>query len=165
MSETASVPPMLNRVMKLILRSPLHGMVSKSVLLISFTGRKSGRRYTTPVSYSQEGNQVAIFTHANWWKNLRGDTPVTLRLRGREAQGLAELVAEDKEAIAAGLAAHLRKVRSDARYYQVTFDDQGDPRADEVEKAVQTVVMIRIRLGQAPEEAAAAEERSLSRES
>ena len=164
MSETASVPPLLNRVMKSILRSPLHGVVSKSLLLISFTGRKSGRGYTTPVSYSQNGNQVAIFTHAKWWKNLRDDTPVTLRLRGREVQGLAELVAEDKEAVAAGLAAHLRKVRSDARYYQVTFDDQGEPRADEVEKAAQTVVMIRIQLDSAPAGMDAPEERNLSRE-
>jgi len=42
--------------------------------------------------------------------------------------------------------AHLRKVPSDARYYGVTVDDHRNPKADEVEKAVQTVVMIRIRL-------------------
>jgi CubicO group peptidase (beta-lactamase class C family) len=63
------------------------------------------------------------FTHAAWWKNLRSSAPVTLRLRGREVQGLAEPVAEDKQAIAAGLVAHVRKVPSDARFYGVTFDD------------------------------------------
>jgi hypothetical protein len=140
-------------------------MISKTILLISFTGRKSGKTYTTPVSYSQSGDQVSIFTHATWWKNLRsaagrggvlasealataerGGTPVTLRIQGREFQGLAEPVAEDKQAIAAGLTAHLRKVPSDARFYGVTFDDHGNPKADEVEKAVQTVVMIRVQL-------------------
>jgi len=120
-------------------------MVSKTVLLITFTGRKSGKTYTTPVSYSQNGDQVNIFTHAVWWKNLRSGTPVTLRLRGREFQGLAVPV-EDKQAIAAGLTAHLRKVPGDARFYSVTFDDHRNPRAEEVEKAVQTVVMIRVRL-------------------
>jgi deazaflavin-dependent oxidoreductase (nitroreductase family) len=149
MSETTSgsgVPPFVNQAMKFILRSPLHGMVSKSVLLITFSGRKSGKTYTTPVSYSQVGDVVTIFTHAAWWKNLRSDAPVTVRLRGREVQGLAEPVAEDKPAIAAGLMAHLRKVPSDARYYGVTFDDHKNPRTEEVEKAVQTVVMIHIRL-------------------
>ena len=123
-------------------------MVSKSVLLISFTGRKSGKTYTTPVSYSQYNDQVTIFTHAGWWKNLAfPGTPVTLRIRGREFQGLAEqTVAEDKQAVAAGLTAHLRKVPSDARFYGVTFDDHRSPRAEEVEKAAQTVVMIRIQL-------------------
>jgi deazaflavin-dependent oxidoreductase (nitroreductase family) len=132
--------------MKLVLRSPLHGAVSKSVLLITFTGRKSGKTYTTPVSYSQHDGQVYVFTHAAWWKNLRSGAPVTLRIRGRELHGLAAPVAEDKGAIAAGLMAHLRKVPSDARYYGVTFDDQGNPRAEEVAQAVQTVVMIPIQL-------------------
>ena len=146
MSETPTIPPIVNQTMKFILRSPMHGVVSKSMLLISFTGRKSGKTYTTPVSYSQTGDQVRIFTHADWWKNLRSGAPVTLRLRGRELKGLAEPVAEDKQAIAAGLAAHLRKVTSDARYYGVTFDDAGNPKLDEVAKAVQSVVMIRVQL-------------------
>jgi hypothetical protein len=137
--------------MKLVLRSPLHGMVSKMVLLITFTGRKSGKAYTTPVSYSQDGDQVTIFTHATWWKNLRGmrggtPTPVTLRLQGRDVRGLAEPVAEDKRAVAAGLVKHLRKVPSDAKYYGVTFDGHGNPSAEEAADAAQSVVMIRVQL-------------------
>jgi deazaflavin-dependent oxidoreductase (nitroreductase family) len=146
MSQTPTVPPYVNRAMNFMLRSPVHGMVSKTFLLITFTGRVSGKTYTTPVSYSQDGDQVTIFTHAGWWKNLRGGAAVSLRIRGRDLQGIAEPVAEDKGAVAAGLVAHLRKVPSDARYYDVTFDDQGNPRAEEAEKAAQTVVMIRTRL-------------------
>jgi hypothetical protein len=146
MSQTFAVPPIVTRSMKLILRSPLHWMVSKTVLLITFIGSKSGKTFTTPVDYSQEGGQVTIFTHANWWKNLCNGAPVKLRVRSRELQGLAETVAEDKVAVAAGLREHLRKVPSDARYYSVTFDTQGNPRAEEVERAAKTVVMIRIQL-------------------
>ena len=145
-TQTPTVPPLVTQAMKLVLRSPVHRMVSKTVLLITFTGRKSGKTYTTPVDYSQDDDQVTIFSHENWWKTLRNGAPVTLRVRGRELQGLAEPVAEDKQAVAAGLTAHLRKVPSDARYYAVTFDDQRNPRAEEVDKAAQTVVMIRIRL-------------------
>lgn len=146
MSERPLVPPYVNSAMKFVLRSPVHGMVSKSVLLITFKGRKSGKTYTTPVSYSQDEDQVTIFTHAAWWKNLGSGAPVTLRIRGHEFQGVAEPVAEDKRAIAEALNVHLRKVPSDAGYYQVTFDGGKNPRAEEVEKAVQTVVMIRVRL-------------------
>ncbi len=146
MSQTPTVPPAVNHAMKFVLRSPVHGMVDKTVLLITFTGHKSGKIYTTPVSYSQYDDQVYVFTHAEWWKNLRNGAPVTLRIRGRELHGLAEPVAEDKQAVAAGLTAHLRKVPSDAKYYGVTFDDQRNPRAEEVEQAALTVVMIRIRL-------------------
>ena len=146
MSETASVPPMLNKTLKLILRSPLHGMISKYILLITFTGRRSGKTYTTPVSYSLQDDQVIIFTHANWWKNLRGGATVTLRLRGREVPGMAEPIIEDKQALATRLTDHLRKSPFDARFYDVTIDQNGNPIPEEVEQAVKTVVMIRVRL-------------------
>jgi len=146
MSQVPTVPPFVNNTVKFVLRSPVHRMVSKKILLITFTGCKSGKTYTTPVCYSQEGDQVYIFTHANWWKNLCNCSSVTLRLRGREIQGLPEPVVEDKRNIAAKLTAHLRRVPSDARYYSVTFDELGNPKAGEVEKAVQSVVMIRVRL-------------------
>ena len=148
MSETTqaqTIPPYVNKTMKFILRSHMHGLVSKTVLLITFTGRKSGKTYTTPVDYSQDGDQVYVFTHSSWWKNLRSGAPVTLRIRGRDLQGFPEPV-EEKTAVAAGLSEHLRKVPGDAKYYGVTFDDQGNPRAEEVERAAQTSVMIRVRL-------------------
>ncbi len=146
MSQATTVPPIVNSAMKFVLRSPVHGIVSKTTLLITFTGRKSGMTYTTPVSYSRQGDKVYIFTHANWWKNLHSDTPITLRIQGREVQGLPETVADDKQAVAAGLMTHLRKVPSDAGYYHVTYDDQRNPKAEEVEQAAQTVVMIRVQL-------------------
>lgn len=146
MSDTPTIPPWLNRTMRFLLRSPAHGLVSKSVLLITFTGRKSGKTYTTPVDYSQDGDLVSIFTHAAWWKNLSGGAPVTLRLRGRDVRGHAEPVADDKQAVAAGLTAHLRKVPSDARYYDVTLDSDGEPDPAAVDKAAQSVVMVRVRL-------------------
>ncbi len=146
MSQTPTVPPIVNKTMKFMLRSPLHGIVDKQILLITFTGRKSGKPYTTPVSYSQADDEVTIFTHADWWKNLLGNASVTLRLQGRDLEGLAEPVVEDKQAIAAGLMEHLRKVSSDAKYYGVTFDDHGNPNVAEVDKAAQSVVMIRVRL-------------------
>ena len=149
MSQTTSngdMPPLMNNTMKFVLRSPLHGIISNYLLLISFTGRKSGKVYTTPVSYfQQDDDQVIIFTHANWWKNLLSNPAVTLRIRGRDVQGMAEPVAEDKQAIADALTAHLRKSHFDARFYDVTIDDDGNPIAEDVEKAVQTVAMICVR--------------------
>ena len=109
-TQTPTVPPFITQTMKFVLRSPMHRMVSKTILLLTFTGCKSGKTFTTPVDYSQDGDQVYIFTHATWWKNLIGSAPVTLRIRGQEFQGLAEPMAEDKQLIVAGLATHLRKV-------------------------------------------------------
>ncbi len=145
MSQTITIPPIVNSAMKLTLRSPLHSAVSKSIMLITFTGRKSGKTYTTPVSYSEHDGEVYVFTHATWWKNLQDCKPVTLCIRGRNIQGLAQPIAENKQAVAAGLLAHLRKVPADAGFYGVA--DPRNPKAEELEKAAQTVVMIRITKG------------------
>jgi hypothetical protein len=146
MSDAATVPPILNKTMKFVLRSPLHRVVSNYLTLITFTGSKSGKTYTTPVSYHQKDDLVFIFTHANWWINLQGGATVRLRLRGKDYPGLAEPIVEDKGAIAAMLTAHLKQSAFDAKFYGVTYDEQGDPIQDEVEQAVQTVVMIRVQL-------------------
>ena len=144
--QSSGVPGWLNTVMKGVLRSPLHSMVSKSILLISFTGRKSGKTYTTPVSYMQEGDVINVFTHGQWWRNLQGGAPVTLRLRGKNVQGMGEPVVEDKAAIAETLTRHLRRNHIDAKYYGVTYDEQGEPRPDEVQRGAEDTIMIRIHL-------------------
>jgi hypothetical protein len=49
-----------NRPMSWILRSPLHRVLSKSTLLITLSGRKSGKLYTLPVNYVREGDILWI---------------------------------------------------------------------------------------------------------
>jgi deazaflavin-dependent oxidoreductase (nitroreductase family) len=74
-----------------LLRSPLHGVVSHLFVLISFTGRKSGKTYTTPVQYAQQGNTLYIITSMGyiWWKNLQDGAAVQVRLRGKDRAGTA----------------------------------------------------------------------------
>jgi hypothetical protein len=47
-----------NPVVRLVLRSPLHGLLSSG--LITVTGRRSGREFTFPVGYEQRGDSVRI---------------------------------------------------------------------------------------------------------
>jgi uncharacterized protein len=138
------IPPAVNQTIKFLLRSLLHGILSKNFLLITFTGHKSGKVFTTQVSYSQDGDTLYIFSHAAWWKNLHHDTPITLRLRGKDVQGLPEVVADDKKAVAAGLMAHLRHSPYDAPFYGVTLDENKNHRPKEVEAGAQITLMIRV---------------------
>ncbi len=94
-----------NPFMKWLLRSPLHGIVSRMYLLITFTGRKSGMSYTTPVQYAQDGNTFYIITSEGytWWKNLRGGANVHIHLRGKTYSAYADTLT-DPEAIKALLA-------------------------------------------------------------
>jgi deazaflavin-dependent oxidoreductase (nitroreductase family) len=85
-----------NPFMKWLLRSPLHGVVSGRYLLLTFTGRKTGTIYTTPVQYAREGALLYIITSEGyvWWKNLRGGAPVQVRLRGADYHGDAETMTD-----------------------------------------------------------------------
>ncbi|HEY0738318.1 MAG TPA: nitroreductase/quinone reductase family protein [Herpetosiphonaceae bacterium] len=84
----------LNPLMAALLRSPLHGWLSHSMLLLSFHGRKSGKGYTLPLGYVQQHDRIFVLTHSPWWKNLRGGAPVLMRLQGRNVGGTARIVEE-----------------------------------------------------------------------
>ena len=66
-------------------------------MLITVRGRKTGRLYTTPVYYRQEGKVVRFLSgkHLQWVKNLEGGASVMLLLRGHEVQGIATLSRDD----------------------------------------------------------------------
>jgi len=72
----------INPVMRMLLHSPLHRIFSDSIMLITWTGRKSGKQFTTPVRYLREGKTICCFTLKEnvWWRNLRDGEIVTLRL-------------------------------------------------------------------------------------
>jgi deazaflavin-dependent oxidoreductase (nitroreductase family) len=144
--QAAGVPPWVNTTMRTILRSPFHGAVSDKILLITFTGRRSGKTYSTPVSYTRHNGELLVFTHGTWWKNLRGGAEVKVRVQGKELQGRAEPIDGDAAAIAEGLALHLRHVPGDARFYHVRIDANGVPDAGDIQRAVGGTVMIRIKL-------------------
>jgi hypothetical protein len=82
-----------NPIVKGLLRSPLHGLLSDKYALITVTGRRSGRRFTFPVGYEREGDRVTIGVgwpeRKVWWRNLREPAPVTLRMGGSDYTGTA----------------------------------------------------------------------------
>jgi F420H(2)-dependent quinone reductase len=55
-------------------------LLGARVLLLTTTGRKSGKRYTTPLTYTEDGENLVIIasnngadTDPNWWSNLQAD--------------------------------------------------------------------------------------------
>ena len=89
----------VNPIMKALLRSPLHRLLSNSLMVLSFHGRKSGKHYHLPVGYLQKSNRLYVFSHTPWWKNFRGGAPVTVRLRGKNIRGTATVI-DDPDVIA-----------------------------------------------------------------
>ncbi len=83
-----------NAIATTILRSRWHRMRSDQLLLLTFTGRKSGKEFTTPLRYVQEGETLRMTVVYPWWKNLVGEATVRVLLRGQMRIGTAEVLPE-----------------------------------------------------------------------
>jgi hypothetical protein len=93
----------VNPMLGLVLRSPLHRVVSGRLALVTVTGRRSGREFTFPVAYQQEGDVVTVEVgwpeRKVWWRNLREGAPVRVRVQGRERTGHATARGDERSGV------------------------------------------------------------------
>lgn len=96
----------VNPLTRLLLRSPLHRLLP-NVMLVTVTGRKTGRRYTTPVQFARDVDVIYVLTRADrtWWRNAGDGAPVTLQIRGETRTGSAVAFPASAEIAAPALAA------------------------------------------------------------
>ncbi|ACY21736.1 hypothetical protein Gbro_2495 [Gordonia bronchialis DSM 43247] len=78
-----------------ILRLPvIRDLAARSITVLTYTGRKSGKSVRVPVAYRRSGDEVtvgvAMADRKTWWRNFTGaGAPVALTLDGRERTGHA----------------------------------------------------------------------------
>jgi deazaflavin-dependent oxidoreductase (nitroreductase family) len=79
------------------------GIAPLDIHLLTVRGRRTGRRYTTPVIVLRHAGErwlVAPYGDRNWVKNARAAGSVELRRgRRRETVGVEELPAEEREPV------------------------------------------------------------------
>lgn len=93
----AHVMGMVNVPMRVLLGLPFPTPLSGRLMLVSFTGRKTGKSYRQPVSYVQDGNTLLTPGGGKWKWNLQEDRPVRIRLRGQDTMARPELVKDPNE--------------------------------------------------------------------
>jgi hypothetical protein len=73
-----------------------------NTMLITVTGRRTGRKITLPVSYYPDGDTLWISStrKRTWWRNVLPGASVGLHLHGRDLKGIADVVL-DEAAVAA----------------------------------------------------------------
>ena len=93
----ARIMKAVNVPMRAVLRLPFATPLSANLMLISYTGVKSGKSYLQPVSYARDGETLLTPGCGRWTLNLKNGRQVRLRLRGRAVPAHADLVADPAE--------------------------------------------------------------------
>jgi len=134
----------INPCMRLLLRSPLHFILSGNVMLIAFTGKKSGRQLVTPVRYTREGNCVICLTgKANkWWHNFKEAADVKLTLKGKVVRARAQAYYDGGSKTRLELEKFLAIFPQDAIYHDIHWGKDGKLVEAELVQALPQVVMV-----------------------
>ncbi|MEE8120082.1 MAG: nitroreductase/quinone reductase family protein [Anaerolineales bacterium] len=142
-----------NSIVIWLLQSLFHGLMSQNTVLIGYEGRKTGKRYIVPVNYvrvaGDDGDHLMITSERGrtWWRNLRGGSPVDLRLQGTRLTVPARSLEEIQD-VEDGLMTYFAHAPGSARYFKVGLDEGGMPRREDVARAAQERVIIEVDLTQ-----------------
>jgi len=133
----------INPIVKTLLKSPLHGLLSSSVLVVYFTGRRSGRALSTPVRYVRMDDHIRCYsnTDTQWWRNLR-EGQARLLVAGREQAYRTEVIEDDVPAIRSALQHYLGVYPQDAVYHDVRVNKDGTLVETDLERAARQAVVV-----------------------
>lgn len=108
MEEIAPVRPRPTGLMRVLVRTPvllyrlgLGGLIANHTLLLTTTGRRSGRPRVAPLDYQQEGDTLYLIaeqgTRSSWYRNLVANPEVEARVGSRKMRGVATPLADSQE--------------------------------------------------------------------
>jgi len=139
----------LNPVMRGLLRSPLHGITSHNIGIVHFSGRKSGRKLSTPLSYTREGNIVRLLSNRStrWWLNFRGDgVKVEMEIARQRYPGTAILLEGDSERLREGVRCFIRALPRDAKVYGLKLTANGEVVETSLVAIADQLILVEIQL-------------------
>ena len=135
-----------NSFISWVLRSPLHGFLSDGMMLITFSGQKTGKKYTIPVGYFWKDGCLWILTSRNrtWWRNLQGGAVVDLLLKRKQVSGFA-VTEHDEENVAELLVVYLAQIPQAARGLKVQVEN-GKPNTEDITRLAKERLFVRVGL-------------------
>ncbi|WP_459967643.1 hypothetical protein [Mycobacterium sp. MUNTM1] len=141
---------LVNPAMGLLLRSPLAGLARNQFMVLSFTGRKTGRPYSIPLSAHLIDGRLYALTSAGWKQNFRGAAPVQVVYDGKTTAMRGELI-RDRGVVSDLLSrcAESYGVQRAQRMIGLKFRDQHIPTRDEFAEAVDRLHLGAVRLSPA----------------
>jgi len=88
---------LVNVAMRRILALPFSTPLSKRLMLLYLTGRRTGRSYRQPVSYVRPEDSLLTPAGGRWKLNLQAGRPERIRLDGHDVTARPDLIGDIDE--------------------------------------------------------------------
>ena len=134
-----------NDFVTFFLRTPFHVFMGNT-MLITVTGRKSGKPYSTPVGFYRKGSDLWILTSRDrtWWRNVLHGAPVSLLLHGRTIAAYAEAEL-DEQAVEVRLRDYVQHIPMSARSLGIRLEN-GIPLSEDIARIAKDKLFVKINL-------------------
>ena len=136
-----------NPVLHLTLRAPVLGSALKEFMVVSFNGRKTGKRFSLPVSAHHIDGDLYVLLNAGWRHNFRDGAPADVLYAGKTTAMSGQLIAEPAAvADLAHRAAESEGAKKAQRMMGLKFPDGTVPSVEQFTEASKRLGLAAIRL-------------------
>jgi deazaflavin-dependent oxidoreductase (nitroreductase family) len=134
-----------NDFVTFFLRTPLRIFMGNTMLL-TVTGRKTGRKYSTPVGFFHDDGCLWVLTSRarTWWRNVRNGAQVSLLLNGKMVSAYAEAELDEK-AVETRMLEYIRQMPMAAKPMGIRVEKKS-PNQEDVARAARDRLFVRVRL-------------------
>src|SRR5215472_9859849 len=138
----------LNPAVASVLRSPFHYPLSLGLMLLTVTGRRSGRRYTIPVGYQRRDESFVVLVskahRKRWWRNYLDPGPVELRVRGRVLKGEAHCLPRGSKEFHEALDSTFRRYPSLGRQFGISYERGAGLSAEQQQRVSEEAAVVKV---------------------
>ena len=136
----------MNPLIRIILRSPLHFLLDGNLIAISYTGRRSGRRFSLVTMYAEFGKELLVIVaqpeKKKWWRNFHEKASADVLFKGQRFTCVAQVPERDRAGNVPRLEAYFSRHPFSARISKVRREKDGKLNSEDVARAAESVIMV-----------------------
>lgn len=133
-----------NDFVAFFLRTPLHVFMGDT-MLITVTGRKTGKQYSTPVGFYREGDTLWVISNRDrtWWRNVKNGANVSLLLKGKTLNAFAEAEMNAK-VVEQHVRDYIHHMPTAAKSFGIRIENE-TPNSEDIARVAKDKLFVRIK--------------------
>jgi hypothetical protein len=136
----------INPIVRLILKSPIHFLISNQILLFRVVGRRSKRIFEIPASFAHINDSLVCVTLREnlWWKNFKDIETQEIYFKGKKINKNISINFTDNAFVRDKLKELIEHNPIDAFFAGVKLDKNKVPNSADLDKAAElhTVIIL-----------------------